>query len=220
MNRMTAHLAMAGVLRGDAEPGVDGQLALAVLSIFAHHQSRAFQVLDRLQNTQPSPPVDAWARALRMRVTEDTRALTNPRTASLLEKRGYFRARRATVGMTARLEFERLGVEPAADWFRMMETSGLGVEDGWMVTDALMWEREEYEEVFERIHGRIMDGDGSAALNAPAARGISDAGPQCSRGGPGPNSRSGTSRCSWASQTISTATRSAPRGVPTGKSGC
>jgi tetratricopeptide (TPR) repeat protein len=176
MNRMTAHLAMAIALRGTTQPGIDGQLADAVLSIFTHHQTRALAMLDRLQKAQPSHPVAAWARALRMRITDDTRSLPTPADGSLLEKREYFRARRTTIGMTARLEFDRIGVEPAADWFRVMEASGLGVEDGWLVADAFAWERQEYEEVFERTHRRAIDG--SAALNERAGRCLSAAGPE------------------------------------------
>jgi tetratricopeptide (TPR) repeat protein len=179
INRMTAHLAMAIVARGDAEPGTDGELAEAVRLILTNHQTAALAVLDRLDDSTPSSEVGAWVRALRMRITVDPRPLTAPADATLLEKREYFRARRTTIAWTtARMDLDALGIDPRADWFRTIEANGVGVEDGDFLERGLLWEREEYEEAFERIHGRAIGPDAIEALNARAGRCVGAAGPQ------------------------------------------
>ena len=77
------------------------------------------------------------------------RAMDVPARASLLEKREYFRARRATIPWTtAQLDLEALEVDPRADSLRTVEAFGVGVEDGGVIEQGLAWEREEYEQVF------------------------------------------------------------------------
>ena len=179
MNRMTAHLAIATALGGSAPPAVDARLADALLDVFANHQRRALEIIDRLRTDVHSNAVDAWTRGLRLRITQDWRTILHPANATLLEKREYFRARRATIPNTrGGVELETLHVEPGADWLRIMESYAVGVEDGWLLTNALKWERAEYEGVFQRMHGRAIGSDVIAALNMPATRLIGDEGPQ------------------------------------------
>jgi len=178
MNRMAAHLAMAIALRGGVDPGTDAQLAEAVLLILANSQRRALQIVDALQAGQPSPAAAAWTRALRMRITQDWRTMSNPAAATPLESYEYFRARRDTVTNTrGRVELAELGIGLDASWLRIMASAWMGVEDGWLLTEALDWERREYEDVFRRMHGRPIDPNPSDALNTRATRCIGDTGP-------------------------------------------
>ena len=179
MNRMTAHLAMATALRGSAPPGIDGRLAEAVLEMFANHQRQALEMIDRLKVDTRSNAVDTWTRVLRLRITQDWRTILHPASATLLEKREYFRARRATIPSTrGAVELDTLHVEPGAEWARIMESYADSVEDGSLLTNALNFERAEYEDVFRRMHDRAIGSDVIAALNTPATRLIGDEGPQ------------------------------------------
>ena len=177
LNRMTAHLALAGAL-ADA-PGVDGRLAEAVLLVLTNHQVRALDALDRLQRDDRSDPVVAWARALRLLVTQDWRNTPAPQSASRLEQEAYVRARRATVpGSLAIRELQRVNASPDAAWTRLVENSSMGVEDGWLGTEALDFEQAEYRDVFRRIHGRAPDAAENDALNARADRCVGPDGPR------------------------------------------
>jgi hypothetical protein len=173
MNRMTAHLAIAGAT-GPA-PSVDGQLADAILCIFSGRQVRAMAILDALDASASSGSVSAWTRALRIRITDDWRQVADPRRATRLELREYFRARRAT-GQTTRatVELDDIRVRPDADWVRMISAYKRGVEDGWLVTDAMDLERAEYESVYEQMHDAPISGDVIAKLNAPATRAVAN----------------------------------------------
>jgi hypothetical protein len=172
MNRVTAHLAMATAI-GPAAASVDGRLAEAILCIFSGRQLRAMAIVDELDASASSGSVSAWTRALRIRLTDDWRQLADPRRATRLELREYFRARRAT-GQTTRatVELDQIGVRPDADWVRMISAYGRGVEDGWLVTDAMDFERAEYESVYEQMHGAPIGRDAIAKLNAPTTRAV------------------------------------------------
>jgi hypothetical protein len=169
---MTEHLAMATAV-GPAAASVDGRLAEAILCIFSGRQIRAMAIVDELDASASSGSVSAWTRALRMRLTDDWRQLADPRRATRLELREYFRARRAT-GQTTRatVELDQIGVRPDADWVRMISAYGRGVEDGWLVTDAMDFERAEYESVYRQLHDDPIDPDPIAKLNAPATRAV------------------------------------------------
>ena len=171
MNRMTAHLALAHALRGDAAASIDGRLAAAVLSVLTGHQVRAMSALDALDRDASTPAVQACTRAIRLRVTEDWRTLADPRAATRLEQREYLRARRVTGrNVTGSSELERLGRTMDVDWFRIINGSVVGVEDASLVTEALDAERADLEDVYARLHGRMLETHDTATLNALATR--------------------------------------------------
>lgn len=175
MNRLTAHLAMATALGSATDPGMDGRLAEVMLLTLANRQTRALAMLGRLTTTGP----DAWIRALRLRITQDWRAIPGPAGLTRLEKLEYFRARRATVASTkSSLELERLGEQSNVDWMRIVESFSTGMEGSWSGTDAVDWEVDEYEDVYQRVHGRPIDRNVADALNAKARRCIGANGPE------------------------------------------
>jgi tetratricopeptide (TPR) repeat protein len=180
MNRMTAHLAMAEALGGGSS--LDGQLAEALLLALADHQTRALGMLGRLTTPDASKAVDAWIRALRIRITQDWRAIPLPSRATLLEKHEYFRARRATVrAVKGNVELQRLGEAPSANWMRLMQDAAPtadDVEEGWLLTSALDWEVDEYEGVYQRMHDRPVGWNVSGALNVTASRLVGKNGPE------------------------------------------
>lgn len=170
MNRMTAHLALAQALRGDTVASIDGRLASAVLLTLTGHQVRAMATLGALDDAA-TPAVQAWTRALRLRITEDWRLLADPRAATRLEQREYLRARRVTGrNVTGSSELERLGRTMDVDWFRIINGSVVGVEDASLVTQALDEERAELDDIYVRLHGRMREQDDTASLNALATR--------------------------------------------------
>jgi hypothetical protein len=178
MNRMTAHLAMAIALRKGTPATVDGRLADAILLTLANHQTRALSSLDRLVQDAPSQAVEAWARALRLRISQDWRTFTSPGTAALVEKQEYFRARRATAARSlGTKDLERLNVSSGIDWVRMVEASAMNVEDAGMLTDALTLERAESADVFQRIHQRDITSEPGQPLNLRAGRCLDDGKP-------------------------------------------
>jgi hypothetical protein len=179
LNRMTAHLAVAKALRVDDTRSPDGAIASVVLLALANHQARALAELGSLGSATPPEPMNAWVRALHLRITQDWRALPEPAAASRLEKLEYFRARRATVKrQRPSVQLAMVGESIAADFMRIGQESYLGVEDSHtFVADGLEMELVEARTVYRRMHGRAMPESLSEALNHRATRLISD-GPQ------------------------------------------
>jgi hypothetical protein len=133
-----------------------------------------------LSMAAPTLSPRAWRSALRLRITQDWRALAAPLEVSRLEKLEYLRARRAAVAETSPLfELERLRIDrdDSADWTRILQAASaqMGVEDGRMVTEGLglALESREFMEVFARHH-RQPDMTSLDALNARATRAITN----------------------------------------------
>lgn len=179
LNRMTAHLAVAKALRADDTRSPDGAIANVLLLALANHQARALAELGSLGSGSPPEPMNAWIRALQLRITQDWRALPEPAAASRLEKLEYFRARRVTVKrQRPSVQLAMVGESLAADFMRIGQESFLGVEDSHtFVGDALEMELEEARAAYRRMHGRAMPESLPDALNHRATRLISD-GPQ------------------------------------------
>jgi hypothetical protein len=179
MNRMTAHLAVATALRGDGDQSDDGRLAESILLIFAHHQTRVVGALDTLAAGERPDEMRAWTRALRLRLTGDLRSIDDLAHRTPLEQLEYFRAARAAAPRAnGTSQLDELGVAPTADWLRIIEASGVGVEDGGVIDGAMTAERAESNQVFQRLHGGQLPEDWIAALNVRASRLVGPAGPQ------------------------------------------
>jgi hypothetical protein len=188
LNRMTAHLAMAAALRGaDHPPSIDGAIALVTLDVLTRHQVRALDQLARLGARAPSASLEAWRRALQVRVTQDWRAITLSPSTTVLEESEYLRARRQTVlRQRGIVEAETLQVG-RADALRIVGADGISVEDGHIIAqEGLDREREEAAQVFQLMHDRALfedaahmriGGDVVTRLNARAARAMGKDGP-------------------------------------------
>jgi hypothetical protein len=173
MNRMTAHLAVAAALRGRGAPmGVDGQLAAAVLATLGNRQAAALETITRMGDAQADSPKGAWLRTLTLRINQDWRVLKTPATASRLEKREYFRARRATVpDRRASQELQDLKETATADFARIVQSSSAGVEDGnEFVADSVVRELSEFATVYQRAFKRPMAAPLPGAINDRAGR--------------------------------------------------
>ncbi|HUQ89290.1 MAG TPA: hypothetical protein VM096_17145 [Vicinamibacterales bacterium] len=154
LNRITAHLAMAQALRDGEPPSVDGQLAAAALFALTDRHKTALATLDAVPASTPAAA--AWQRALRMRVTQDWKMLSEPAIATRLEKLEYFRARRATLRRTrAGQDLEDLGEPIAADFARIAAGRSLGVDDGNdFIYEGLINEVTEMKHVYWQVHKR------------------------------------------------------------------
>jgi tetratricopeptide (TPR) repeat protein len=179
LNRMTAHLAMVRALRGGSRMGEDGQLALATLLVLTGRQVRAIETLDALGPRPEGDAAAAWARSLRVRMTQDWRLIANPGTASVMEKHEFLRARRAAVELSsADLELETMRHAPDADCRRILSAARITMPDRWAVEEQVQSELEEAAQVFSRIHSRAMGESATVALNVRADRMIGASGPE------------------------------------------
>ena len=172
LNRMTAHLAVAKALRQGDQRSPDGALANVILLSLANHQARALAELGKLGIGTPPEPLNAWIRALHIRITQDWRALPQPAATSRLEKLEYFRARRATVRRERAMPvLEQLAEPVAVDFARIAQDSGVNVEDSHeLITPALELELEEAARAYQRLNGRPMPELLPEALNHRAPR--------------------------------------------------
>jgi hypothetical protein len=129
LNRMTAHLAFASALRAGRERSVAGRYAEAVHDVLA---GRTAVALSRLTALKAGPsPQPAWLDALALRATQDWRTFGDPAGRTLLERLEYVRALVATRNGAEVLAFlNEPGLEPLADWSRLVAPGHLGVEVG------------------------------------------------------------------------------------------
>jgi hypothetical protein len=136
MARMTAHLAIARALVPGAST-LEGRLAEAVLLTLVNRQRDAMARLDAIDQSDPSPMVRAWTRALRVRTTKDWRLVSNVASASLLEQRETLRAAHQTVGDARSLPMvDLLAQEDVIDWGRIILHESPTVEGGNRFSDT------------------------------------------------------------------------------------
>ena len=88
--RMTAHLAFARFLSGTDAPGLEGQVADAVLETLMNNQAVALKKLTAISSSDPA--VISWVRALQARITADYRPLGRAENLTLLERIEWFGA--------------------------------------------------------------------------------------------------------------------------------
>jgi hypothetical protein len=171
LNRMTAHLAVASMLRQGEGGSPDGAIAQVIFSTLTNQQTRAVSQLAALGTGAPPEPMNAWVRALRMRVTQDWRVLPDPSHATRLEKLEYFRSRRATVRRRRAAEdLEATGEALAADFARLAQDGIVGVEDGGVfIEPALELELTEARDAYQRVHGSAMPASLPESLNHRAS---------------------------------------------------
>ena len=181
--RMTAHLALADVLRGGSASGrsLSGAYADAILATMAGRTADAMKQLDTLQaGVASSATLEAWQRALRMRITRDWRAMPDPSQRTLLEKIEYFSAVKLTLGAAPASRFlQTAEVEPAPDWARITLEPNFSTEVGGFASEGVEPELELARDLWTRMHGRALpDSELIDALNRPAARLVTPEGPQ------------------------------------------
>lgn len=174
--RMTAHLAWARAARGEQPPGVEGQLADALLYALMGNQADA---LSRLEKIAESPLTRPWRRALRAWITGDYRELDGVEDRTPLEQVCWFGAGARSV--SAQAAWDKLPEGRATervDFCRLAQQQGVSVGLGHQVyTLSPKLERAELARVF-RLHGRPLPGlaELAPALNLEPDHGI-EAGP-------------------------------------------
>ena len=180
LNRLTAHLALAGALRPDeAASSLEGKLASVALHHLAGRGLDAARQLDALDaQGDGRPEALAWRRALRLRLTQDTRTLSEP-PGTLLERRELYRARVWSIDAASAVRYaEELGLHGLTDAWRVASEAGLSVEVGnVLLGDALERELAEAQEV-GLVPPGASDAQIVAALNQPAERCLTSAGPR------------------------------------------
>jgi tetratricopeptide (TPR) repeat protein len=124
---LTAHLALASALSAEGAPSPARVVATAALETLAKREKPALELVQRFPPTPAAsrPALDAWARALRLRVTRDWRVMAKAAGATPLERREHMRAVVASLGEkegATLLEDARQAPEPwalrvlAVDW--------------------------------------------------------------------------------------------------------
>ncbi|MCM2255056.1 MAG: hypothetical protein NDJ94_05235 [Vicinamibacteria bacterium] len=133
LSAMTAHLALATALRGQAgSPSAEGLLAEAMIEVLAERLVPARAVLESLGRSLNQPAERSWLRALALRAQVAPVALAPPADDSVLVQVEFARRLRVDAGGSALLGFvadhERA---PATAWPRVVLAAyGGGVEAG------------------------------------------------------------------------------------------
>lgn len=170
LNRMAAHLAVAGAWRGTSAPSLSGVIARAVLLTVVGREVDALAAVQPL--TSVSPTAAAWARALATRATGDWRRLPRADRASLLERSEFGRALRARIGDHRLLGWlEATNQDPTAlFWTRPLLTNGFSVEAGSLAAYALVGELAEASVLAGAFAG-VAPADQPGVLRAMATAG-------------------------------------------------
>jgi hypothetical protein len=134
LSRMTAHLAVADALRGEAGRSRLRVLADTMQLTLIGREKDALDRLRALGDVEGNLDLQAWDRALRIRNTQDWRLLTAPRRATLFEQLTWFRAAMARLGEDGALARYDALEDPAdvVDWGRVLlePANGAGVDGG------------------------------------------------------------------------------------------
>lgn len=167
LSRMTAHLAVAKALRRSGPSGRDGALATIVLAALAGRQREAVALIERFEASAESPADRIWARALRLRVTGDWRAMKPSSRDSLLERLEYGRAIRARLGPDKLLDhLDSQPPDELPDWHRIAFRDGDNSETRHRFThDNLLREMHEMDVVKTRLGPASAATDLVGALN-------------------------------------------------------
>ena len=128
LSRLTAHLAMAQYLRGDASPGVNGRLAEAMMLTLAGDETAALAQLGSMDTNDVH--VLPWVRALRARNTGDYRPLDKVDGLSRIETVEWFSAWASYVSTS--LAWTKLSEDQkkTIDFVREANNAGYSVEIG------------------------------------------------------------------------------------------
>ena len=178
--RMTAHLAVAAAMRGDAAPGVPARLAEAVLVTLAGRERDALARLDSLEaEARPTRALRAWLRALRLRNTGDWRLAMDARDLTLLEQLEEFRALARGQDDAAALEWlDRVQTVDLPDWGFIALGSGFTVETGNRFAEAApMRSLAEAAEAWASLRGGAPDEAAFLSALDERASGLVTAGP-------------------------------------------
>jgi hypothetical protein len=168
MCRMSAHLALAGVLRRQRPAGLCGQTAEAVLTTLVGLEQEALGRIEELER-HDSPAIHAWARALRVRNTADWRILDERRELTLLEKLEEYQARAETIGVGEAIRrLDKRGADEVPDW-GYLTVRFLSVEAGHrFLSSGLARQLMETNVVWRALHGSDLTADTWVeALNDP-----------------------------------------------------
>jgi hypothetical protein len=159
LTRMTAHLALARVLRGGAKPGVSGQLAETVLVTLLGRERDARARLDALAAATASPVLKAWLRALRLRNTGDWRIARDERRLTRLETLEEFRALVEGQDGEAALDWlDARAPDATPDWGHIALSGNASVGTSNRFADlSLAMDLGEAAEVLTRLGGAVTD---------------------------------------------------------------
>lgn len=170
LSRMTAHLAVAQVLRGARRPGPAGVVAEAIVHAGVGRERDARAAVEPFHTDGQPAVLSAWARAIDLRVTGNWRALAWPTRATPLERLEYGRALRHRIGDARLLTWlERSGEEPSGRWARIALAFSYSVGAGqWFGELGLAAELAEATQVWREYRNRTGDPDALAAGLAEA----------------------------------------------------
>ncbi len=181
LSRMTAHLAMARFLRGADSPGVNGQLAKAILLTLVNDQALALEQLKSIDSHDAD--VAAMIRALQTRNTGDFRALTKVTGRSQVESVAWFAAMADYASTSAAWLQLNEQQKQSIDFVRVANDEDYSVQMGHQLLQvSIPLEMEEVQSVYELSHGEKMSQTGLVkALNELPER--------CFSNGPGEKTR-------------------------------
>ena len=180
--RMTAHLAMARALRGPSPAGTSGRCAEALLLVLANRGAEAEAAIAALDPSagESDAALSAWQRVLKLRLTQDWRA-TTPGSGPFLERVEMFRALDATLGVARARQVIERSEDPSPTWGQVALEGDPDVATGNLLIpktldDTLLQATTQLTLV--RGKAPPTEADLVAALNEPAERFLSKAGPR------------------------------------------
>lgn len=156
--RLTAHLAMARFLRGNDSPGVNGQMAEAMMLTLVGDEAPALEKLKSLDTN--STAVVAMSRALQARNTGDFRPLTDTTSRTRIEDVAWFTATADYI--SAPLAWQKLDEEQkqTIDFVRTANDLGYSVEMGHeLLATAIPLELNEIRNVYGLSHPKQLSRD-------------------------------------------------------------
>ncbi len=171
--QMTAHLAFAQLFAAGHSPGVNGQLAEAMLYTLMNNQATALARLDRIKSDDRA--VNAWTRSLRARLTGDYRIVARYTNATPIERVAWFGAYSESASPERAWLVMRTHAGESTEFERIAQATGYSVGTGNdLLRVALPLEMQELQEVYELSNGKkLTEGGVVTALNQLPGPGFS-----------------------------------------------
>jgi hypothetical protein len=164
--RIVAHLAMAQALRGTQTKSASGRLASVALLVLGRRNAAAIATLDN-EPAIGSPDEKAWARALRLRATDDWRLASWDDNLTLFERLALFEAQNERIH-TDRVMQRALALpqeqRQLADWGRIVLNGDSSVGQCQFAMHGWRWDMAETDQASRLFRGGIgVDGAAPAA---------------------------------------------------------
>ncbi len=154
---ITAHLCMSQLLAGGKPPGINGQMARAILLTLMNDEVPALESLHNFRTEDPA--IAAWTRTLQAYNTTDYRPIASQSDATPIERVAWFRACCLSADLDTAWDELSAPEKQTVDFNRVADENIYSVEIGHILLGySLRLELSEIGAIYQLSHGKQLQG--------------------------------------------------------------